>query len=128
VSYLAIKHVHLASVAITYLLFVARGLWMIRGSPRLADRWVRVVPHVNDTLLLASAGALAWRLGQYPLVDAWLTAKVLGVLAYIALGVLALRPGRPRAVRITAWVLAQACFWYVVAVALTRHPIPASTP
>jgi len=124
VSYFAIKHIHMTTVGLSYLLFLLRGVWMIRESPRLTDRWVRVVPHVIDTLLLASALTLAWQLGQYPFVDGWLTAKVLGLLAYIALGVLALRPGREKRLRIAAWVLAQVVFWYIVAVALTRHAIP----
>jgi len=119
-----LKHVHLTTVAITYGLFVLRGVWMIRESPRLRDRWVRIVPHVNDTLLLASALVLAWQIGQYPLVDGWLTAKLLGLLAYIGLGLVALRLGRTRSIRIGAWLLAQLVLVYIVAVAITRHAIP----
>ena len=119
-----LKDVHLTTVAITYGLFVLRGVWMIRESPRLRDRWVRIVPHVNDTLLLASALVLAWQIGQYPLVDGWLTAKLLGLLAYIGLGLVALRLGRTRSIRIGAWLLAQLVLGYVVAVAITRHVIP----
>jgi uncharacterized membrane protein SirB2 len=123
-SYLALKHTHLTAIAVTYALFVLRGIWMILDSPRLQARWVRIVPHVNDTVLLASALALAWQIGQYPFVDTWLTAKVLGLLTYIALGIIALRPGRSKGARVAAWVLAQVVFWYVVTVALTRHAIP----
>ena len=119
-----LKDVHLTTVAITYGLFVLRGVWMIRESPRLRDRWVRIVPHVNDTLLLASALVLAWQIGQYPLVDGWLTAKLLGLLAYIGLGLVALRLGRTKSIRIGAWLLAQLVLVYVVAVAITRHVIP----
>jgi uncharacterized membrane protein SirB2 len=97
---------------------------MIAESPRLAARWTRVVPHVVDTVLLASAVALAWRLQQAPFVDGWLTAKVIGVVVYIALGVVALRRGRTKAQRVGAWLAAQAVFWYIVAVALTRQPLP----
>ena len=40
---------------------------MIADSSRLSARWVRITPHVNDTVLLASGIALAWTLGISPL-------------------------------------------------------------
>lgn len=118
------KSVHLATVAITLTLFVLRGAWMMADSPRLGARWVRVVPHVNDALLLASAIVLAYLMGQYPFVDAWLTAKVIGLLVYIALGTVALKRGRSKGVRVAAWVGALAVFAYIVAVAVHHDPMP----
>jgi uncharacterized membrane protein SirB2 len=76
-----------------------------------------------DTVLLASAIALAVLLKQYPLVHPWLTAKVAGLLLYIVLGMVALRYGTTRRIRIGAWLMAQGVFAYVVAVAFTRNPI-----
>jgi uncharacterized membrane protein SirB2 len=124
VSYAALRHVHLATVVVAIALLVLRGVWVALDSPSLRARWVRILPHVNDTLLIASAGALAWRIGQYPLVDGWLTAKVLGLLAYIALGVIAMRSGRGRGVRIAAWLGGLAALAYTAAVAVTRQPLP----
>ncbi len=121
-GYLEIKSVHLASAATSYALFFLRGVWMIRGSALLRHRWVRVVPHVIDTVLLGSAIALAIISHQYPFVTAWVTAKVAAVIAYIGLGMIALRHGRTRSVRIAAWVAAQVIFGYIVVVALTRRP------
>jgi uncharacterized membrane protein SirB2 len=95
---------------------------MLRGSPLLQSRVARVVPHVVDTVLLASAIWLAWAIGQAPFVHGWLTAKVLALVAYIALGRLALRPGRPRGVRGAAFAAALATAAYIVSVALTRDP------
>ncbi|MHB8759945.1 MAG: SirB2 family protein, partial [Thiobacillus sp.] len=51
-AYALIKQVHLATIAITLALFLLRGFWMMAGSKRLQARWVRIVPHVNDSLLL----------------------------------------------------------------------------
>jgi uncharacterized membrane protein SirB2 len=59
-------------------------------------------------------------LKQYPLVEPWLTAKVAGLVLYIALGMVALRHGTTRRIRTGAWFAAQAVFLYIVAVALTR--------
>lgn len=119
-AYLAVKWIHAGSAALSLAGFAARGVLMLRESPLLATRFARVAPHVVDTALLASALWLAWRLGQYPFVDGWLTAKVLALVAYIVLGSVALRRGRTRRARSVALVLALACAAYIVAVALTR--------
>ncbi|MBI4203527.1 MAG: SirB2 family protein [Betaproteobacteria bacterium] len=123
-SYLALKNVHVACVILSYAFFFVRGVWMIRESQLLARRWVKIMPHVIDTVLLVSAIALAVMIRQYPFVDPWLTAKVLGLVVYIGLGMIALRRGRTRRARVTAWTAAQAVFLYIVAVALTRSALP----
>lgn len=104
--------------------FVVRGVWMLRQSRVLQQRWVRVVPHVVDTTLLASAIAMAVTIRQYPLVAGWLTAKVVALLCYIGLGMIALRFGHTRGLRLAAWLAAQVVFFYIVAVALARDPLP----
>jgi uncharacterized membrane protein SirB2 len=118
-AYVLAKHIHVACVILSIAGFVARGGLMLAGSPLLQARLVRVAPHVVDTLLLASAVWLAWVLQQYPFVHGWLTAKVLGLLAYIALGSIALRRRQPLA--LAGALLAAG---YVVAVALTKDPFP----
>jgi uncharacterized membrane protein SirB2 len=123
-DYFALKSVHMSSVGATYALFVLRGIWMMRMPDMLTRRWVRIVPHVIDTILLASAIALALAIHQYPFVEGWLTAKVIGLLVYIVLGSIALKRGRSKAVRVRAWLAAQAVFAYIVAVAVTHSPAP----
>ncbi len=123
-SYLALKYVHVACIVLSYALFFVRGVWMMRESSWLARRWVKITPHVVDTLLLASAIALAVMIRQYPFIAPWLTAKVLGLVIYIVLGMMALKRGKTKRVRVTAWIAAQAVFFYVVAVALTKEPLP----
>jgi uncharacterized membrane protein SirB2 len=122
-DYVLLKTVHVGCVLLSYALFFARGVWMIRDSGMLERRWVRVLPHVNDTLLLAAAIALALMLRQYPFVHGWLTAKILALAGYIVLGMLALRQGRSKPARVTAWIVAQIVFFYMIAVALTRNPL-----
>jgi len=123
-DYLLLKLTHVICVVLSYAGFVLRGIWMIRDSRMLERRWVRVLPHVVDTVLLASAIALAVVLKQYPLAEPWLTAKVAGLALYIVLGMVALRAGRPKPLRITVWVAAQMVFIYIVLVGLTRSPMP----
>ena len=118
--YSLLKHLHVACVVISGCGFFLRGLWMMRQSPLLDARWVRIAPHVVDTLLLASAIGLVIVTQQYPLAQNWVSAKILGLLAYIGLGMAALRRGRTRSVRIASWVAALAAFGYIVSVALSR--------
>ena len=122
--YSLLKQLHLATLAITLFLFVLRGFWMMADSPRLQARWVRVVPHVNDTLLLTSGITLAVLLQQYPLVHGWLTAKFFALILYIVLGTIALKRGQTRTRRIAAWVAALLVFGYMVMVATAHDPVP----
>ena len=123
-TYLAVKYVHVAAVAISFALFFLRGVWMMRGSPLLARRWVRIVPHVNDTVLLAAGVWLAVLLRQVPGISPWITAKLVGLVLYIALGMLALRFLRRKGARIAAWLAALVVFGYIVAVAVSHDPLP----
>ena len=119
--YLAVKHLHITFAAVSGSFFLLRGMWMLLDSPMLQQRWVRVVPHVVDTLLLTSALVLVFWSAQYPFVQTWLTAKVLALVAYIVLGTIALKRGKSKGVRSFALLAALATFAYIVAVAQTRQ-------
>lgn len=121
---LLVKNIHVTCVATSYALFFLRGMWLFQGSPKMRQRWVKIVPHMMDTLLLVSAIILAVGIRQYPGVDAWLTAKVVGLLFYIGLGMIAFRFGKTMRARISAWVAAQIVFVYIVVVAITHNPLP----
>ena len=123
-AYALLKQLHLATIAVTLALFILRGAWMITASPRLQARWVRIVPHVNDSLLLASGIGLAVQLQQYPLVHGWLTAKFFALVLYIVLGTIALKRGKTRSRRIAAWSAALLVFGYMAAVAVAHDPLP----
>ena len=122
VDYAAIRAVHVASAAISLALFLLRTAWMLGSPERLQLRWVKVVPHLVDTVLLASALWLAWQLGVQG-TRGWLAAKVTGVLVYIGAGTAALKRGRTLRVRIAALVVALATFGYIVSVAITKSAL-----
>ncbi len=121
--YLALKSLHLSCVALSYTLFVIRGIWMINRPVALRRRWVRIVPHLVDTVLLGSGVGLMLLVHQYPLTATWLTAKLVALLGYIFAGMVAFRFGRSLRLRIGAWIAAQTIFAYIVAVAITRSPL-----
>jgi len=119
-NYFIIKIVHIVCVALSASLFVLRGVWVIQGSSNLALRWVRTAPHIVDTFLLLSAILLAIGLQQYPVTHGWLTAKVIALLIYIGLGMVAIRHGHNRQLRLTSWVVALVVLAYIIGVAITR--------
>lgn len=121
-DFLLLKQVHVACAILSVAGFIVRGVLMLRESPMLGARFTRVAPHVVDSVLLASAIALAWMSGQYPFAQSWLTAKVLALAGYIVLGTIALKRGRSATVRRAAFTLALATVLYIVSVALTRDP------
>lgn len=121
--YYTVKHVHIALAALSGTFFFIRGLWMLRGSTFATRPWVRVLPHVIDSLLLAAALVLVVSSAQYPIRQDWLSTKLIALLLYIGLGTLALKRGRTRTVRILAYCAALATFAYIAAVAVTKNPM-----
>ena len=121
---LFLKYLHVTCVVLSISGYLLRGVWMMRASPWLQKKWVRIAPHVIDTVLLGSAILLAIEIQQYPFVQGWLTAKVLALTAYIVVGAIGLKYGRTKKIRIAAWLGAVAIFAYIVLVALTRQVLP----
>ncbi|GAB3554163.1 SirB2 family protein [Noviherbaspirillum agri] len=120
-SYLAIKHLHVTCAALSGTLFFVRGLWMMRESPLLQKRWINRSSYVIDTVLLGTALTMVFWSAQYPFVLDWLTVKVLAVVAYILAGAVALKRGKTKQIRTTAFIVAIALFAYIVKIALTRQ-------
>jgi len=123
-DFFILKAVHVGCAAISIAGFVARGVGMLRDAPWRQRRWVKIAPHIIDTLLLISGIGLTLVTGQYPIVHGWLTAKLLALVGYIVLGSIALNYGPTKAIRVAAWLAALAVFGYIVGVAVTRQAVP----
>ena len=115
-----IKLIHMSTAFISISLFLLRGFWVYRGSPMMNKKWVKIVPHVNDTILLITAAILAFATQQYPFIDSWLTAKFTALIIYIMLGMFALKRAKELKNKVIFFVLSLLMFGYIVGVALTR--------
>jgi uncharacterized membrane protein SirB2 len=119
-----IKPLHLVCATLSLAGFVLRGVWMWRDSPLLHARLTRILPHVNDSLLFGAGLWLMVVTAQYPDQQSWLAAKLVAIVIYILLGMLAIKRGRRPALRRASFVAALAVFAYIVTVAHTRSPWP----
>lgn len=126
--YVPLKHLHVTCVALSFVLFFLRGIWHLRDTAMIRRTWVRVLPHLVDSVLLTTAVGLALILRQYPLVDDWLTAKVAALLLYIGLGIFAFRFASDKKQQVIAWFAALCVFGYIVSVALSRSALPFAGP
>ena len=114
--YLGIKHLHITCVALSGLLFLYRGLLTFSGRP--LARWLKIAPHIVDTLFLLAGISLAVMSHQYPGEQNWLTAKLVGLVIYIGLGTVALKRRKP-----AAWVAALLVYAWIIGVAITKSPL-----
>ena len=116
----ALKTIHVLSATASIGGFILRGYWMFTANTLLTTRSAKTLPHIIDTILLGSAvGMLAiWH--SSPFSISWLSAKVVALLVYIGLGMVALRFGKTRRIRTACWLMALAVAAYIVSVALTK--------
>lgn len=107
--YLALKHSHLTLLLISVLLFNYRyfaSVWRGKTLPR----WLKIAPHLIDTLLFASGVGLAVYTHQIPFANAqWLGIKLVLLPVYVFVGAQAMR-AKPR----SAWAL----YLYLLAMAV----------
>lgn len=115
-----IKLIHISTAFISISLFMLRGFWVFNNSTMMSKKWVKILPHINDTILLVTAILLAIGLQQYPFVDAWLTAKFTALIIYITLGMFALKRAKEMKNKAIFFILSLITFSYIVGVALTR--------
>lgn len=115
-----IKIIHISCAVLSFSGFFLRGIWMLSDSSLLYKRWVKTVPHIVDALLLFSAFLMLYILHWSVLDYLWLQVKIGALLVYIALGMLALKPGRSKRVRFVAWLLGLLVFLFIVSVAVSK--------
>ncbi|AKL12266.1 TPA: SirB family protein [Kluyvera intermedia] len=126
-AYTFLISLHLTTVILTISLFVLRYWWNFTGNPRVQARWMRIVPHAVDTLLLLSGLGLIVVTRYIPFTanGAWLTEKLFGVIIYIVLGFIALGRHRPRSQQtgFIAFLLGLVVLYIIIKLATTKIPI-----
>jgi uncharacterized membrane protein SirB2 len=121
-AYRPLLSVHVACALASPVLFSLRAWRSIRGR-NPAHGWLRITPHVVDSVLLLAGIGLALLIRQYPFVNAWLTTKLFALLAYIGAGHVAVRRARTARGKVGAWLLGLAIVLYIYAVAASKDAL-----
>ncbi len=121
--YPALKHLHMSCAWLSICGFALRSYWMLSGNPLLQRRLAKVLPHVIDTVLLGSAIAMLQQLRLWPTEAPWLFAKLVALLLYIGLGMIALRFGQTRSRRAAAVCAALLTAAYILSVAYSKSAL-----
>ena len=119
-NYVLFKHLHMTAAGLSILFFVIRAYWSVTESTRLRGRFVKIAPHIIDTILLVAGVILASMIGPE---QPWIMAKVVALVLYIVVGTFAIKRGKTPQIRATAAVLAVAIFVYIVGVAIKHDPM-----
>ncbi len=108
--YPALKHLHMLFAMVSIIGFLARSGLKFSGSALLDKKAVKILPHVNDTLLLACGIGLVAAAGFNPFTQLWLLAKIGLLIAYIGCGVFVLKLSSNNVQRALGVLAALACF------------------
>ena len=122
-NFLLLKYIHILSVAASFALFFIRGIWLMQSYPPAQERWVKILPHVVDGLLVASALGMLAMVPATADYKAWMTIKLVLIGVYVFLVVFVIRLARARWQRFAAWLLALLVFLFVTSIAVLRNPM-----
>ena len=123
--YPQIKQFHIFIAMLSGTLFALRGAFVLAGA-----RWPQALPvkwlsYAVDTSLLTAALMLLTILPWAMFANGWLLVKIVLIVAYVVLGVMAMRPQRNRRSRAIYYVLALLTFVAIYVTARTHNPLGA---
>jgi uncharacterized membrane protein SirB2 len=117
-----VKYIHVTAITLSISGFIFRVLLKLNDSPYQTKYWFKKLPHKVDIILLASALTMVYILGVNPFTTFWIAEKIIGLLLSIMLGMVALRWGKTKNIKIMAAGLAVMVFSYIVYVAHYKAP------
>ncbi len=119
-----LKLAHVACVVISGSLFIYRYAILNMHPDRPLARALKVLPHVNDTVLLFSAIGMLSLISLNLFTTPWLLSKIVALLVYIVLGTICMRSLPGSRYQFVSFVAAISVFAYIVLVGLSKQVIP----
>lgn len=114
-----IKTIHMSCAYASISLFLLRSCWTLSDSPIMQQRWVRILPHIIDSILLLAALYMVTIIGPH---HPFILVKIILLLVYIGLGVVALKVAKTRQGRLIATTAALLVFLYIIGVGIHKSP------
>jgi len=114
-----IKSIHMLFILLSISSFLSR-IFLAEFKPQLLQlKFIKIAPHVIDTLLILSGLTLVfqgnWLAGDY----GWIISKFIVLLAYVGFGVGAMHSHGIR--RWSLFTAALTCFGYIIYIAISKH-------
>jgi uncharacterized membrane protein SirB2 len=117
--YAGLKHAHMLFIAISIILFEYR--YIMKVFNKAVPKALKVIPHINDTLLLVTGISMVYIASINPLEHSWLGAKIVALLLYIGFGMMALKSNGAKSV--FGFIMATAVFIFMLFTAITKNPL-----
>ena len=119
-----LKLAHVSSVVISGSLFIYRFALMNKRPDQPLPKTLKIVPHINDTILLGAALGMLYVAGINPFTTPWLFAKILALVAYIVIGAISMRSTPGSKQQTVSFVAAISVFAYILLVGLSKQVMP----
>ncbi len=121
--YPQIRLLHITAISCSGALFAARGLAALAGMHWQRARWAQFLSYGINSILLVAATFLLAILPSVIFSNGWLHVKVLLVIAYLTLDLIAF--WRERSRRTLFWLLIPAVLVYlqIYSIARAHHPL-----
>jgi uncharacterized membrane protein SirB2 len=119
-----LKIVHVLCAIISIVGFLYRGSLKLTRPAALSKKWLKISPHIVDTLLLATGLVMLFQLHYYPTQHNWMATKLVMVIIYIMLGMFTLRFTHNRMHTIVAFIAALLCYTYIIMIAINKSVWP----
>jgi len=123
--YLFLKTLHISTVVLSISLLLLRTILLLRSAELLKNRFLKIIPHINDTLLLTSALILLFTSDHISSGNTgWIYAKVTVMIFYILTGIYLFRYAKNKMQIFWSLALALILYSYIIQTAITKNYIP----
>ncbi len=116
--YAGLKHSHMLFITISIVLFQLR--FFLKSFNKPIVKPLKIIPHINDTLLLLTGVSLAYQSSINPMEHNWLLAKIIALVFYIGFGTVALKSAGMKSK--LSYIIATLLFVFMVLTALKKQP------
>jgi uncharacterized membrane protein SirB2 len=114
-----IKILHLTFVLLSISSFVGRVFLAEKHPKMLEQKWIKIGPHIVNSILLLTGFTLVFQGSWLSAEYGWIIAKLIALLGYVGLGIVAIKSQGD--LRWKAFAGALACFVYIAIVAVSKH-------
>jgi uncharacterized membrane protein SirB2 len=113
--------VHVIIALLSLAIFFIRGFWMLTSNPAVTGKAALASASLSMLILLGTGLGMVFLNGL--VFDGWVITKAIGLVAYVILGVIALKPGLGKPAAMVLWLAGLGAFVYTFMVA--KHMLPA---